>query len=71
MFQFTKKVAPEAGLTILADEQLAQATGGSSCDSSSSYKEDHDSDDKMWHKKHWHHKHKYWDSKMKKWMWKY
>jgi len=66
MFQFTKKAAPAAGLTILADEQLAQATGGSSCSSSDSSKHKWSSDTKM-KKKHHHKNHKYWDSKTKTW----
>jgi hypothetical protein len=66
MFQFTKKAAPEAGLTILADEQLAQATGGCS---NAKYVS---SSKKKWAPKkhhHHHHKHKCWDNKTKKWVW--
>jgi hypothetical protein len=68
MFQFKKKVSPEAGLTILADEQLAQATGGSGSSSkwSSDKKMKWSSDKKMKH-----HKHKMWDSKTKMWKWSY
>jgi hypothetical protein len=68
MFQFMKKVAPEAKLTILADEQLTQATGGCSNAKHAS------SSKKKWapkkhHHHHHQHKHKYWDSKKKCWCW--